>query len=477
MIAALMLAALTSTLSAHHPVTTTNLQAQAQFDRGLTLLYSYNGDEAAGAFANALTLDPHLAMAAWGLALANGTDVNTPLDPDRFERARRAAQKAVSLESYGSPEERQYIEAVAARYAGTYAQRTTDESRYRDAMAQLVAQYSLDDDAAMLEVEALMEHYGAPGMWNSDGTQPVPDGAQAISLIQRVLARDPNHLMANHLCIHAYDFSHDRTPAIACADRMASWQFDPAQEHLAHMPAHTYLETGEYEKAIRSSEYAWKLREQATFQTKYGGHDAYTGWSAAMMLGDIHVAEVWAGRTGHEYNGSDLWATWARFGQWSRIATSSAQNEFYAPLARGWTDVHFGVMNDARKMLALYGNADADYRWLLKAAIDEHDGKLSTAEDDYQRAIVYQQHEDQAEQFPLFPASELTGAFYYREKRYDQARDAFEATLVRFPNDPRALYGLGLAQRALGQAVSSANALKTFSSIWNAPTPPDMSAP
>ncbi len=472
-----MLAALTSTASAHHTVTTTNPQAQAQFDRGLTLLYSYNGDEAASAFADALRSDPHLAMAAWGEALASGTDVNTPLDPDRFQRAQRAAQKAAALATFASPEERQYIDAVVARYSGTYAQRTTDEARYRDAMAQLVAQFPLDDDAAMLDVEALMEHFGAPGMWNSDGTQPVPDGAQALTLIQRVLARDPNHLMANHLCIHAYDFAHDRTPATACADRLALFQFDPAQEHLAHMPAHAYLEIGAYEKAIRSSEYAWKLRDQATTQTKYGGHDAYTGWSAAMMLGDIHVAETWAARTGREYNGSDLWATWARFGQWNRIATSSAKNEFYAPLARGWTDVHFGVMNDARKMLALYGNADADYRWLLKAAIDEHDGNFAAAEDDYRRAIVYQQHEDQAEQLPLFPANELAGTFYYRQKHYDLARDEFEATLSRYPNDPRALYGLGVAQRALGQAVSSANTLKTFNSIWNAPTPPDMGAP
>jgi tetratricopeptide (TPR) repeat protein len=473
-IAALALAALTATVSAHHPVTTQSAQAQGAFDRGLTLLYAYNGDGADQAFTNALALDPHLAMAAWGQAVARGTDLNTPLSEERFARAQNAAQHAVSLASYASAPERAYIAAVAQRYAGTYQDREGDEARYRTAMADLVAQYPLDDDAATLDAEGLIEHLGTAGMWNSDGSQPVPDAATALMLIQRVLSRNPGHLFANHLCMHAYDYAGDRTPAIACADRVASWEFDPQEEHLAHMPAHTYLEIGAYAKSLRASEYAWSLLEQPPAQHKYAAHDAYTGWSAAMMLGDLHVAEKWATRTGREYNGSDTWATWARFAQWGRIANSSAQGQFYAPLARGWTDLHFGVVADARKMLALYGNADTDYRWLLQAAIAEHDGKINEAVDALDRAMAYQQREDQAETLPLFPANEYLGALYYRQKQYAQARDAFQKALVRFPNDPRALYGLAMAERALGQTVSSADTLKTFNSIWNAPTLPDL---
>jgi tetratricopeptide (TPR) repeat protein len=473
----LVLGVLTATAGAHHSVTTQNAQAQAAFDRGLTLLYAYNGAGADRAFTRALTLDPHLAMAAWGQAFARGTDLNTGLTAERFTRAQTAARTAVNLEQYSSAEERAYIDAVAQRYAGTYAERERDEVNYRAAMAQLVTQYPLDDDAATLDAEALIEHLGTAGMWSGDGTQPVPDTAQALMLIQRVLARDPSHIFANHLCMHAYDYARDRTPAVACADRVASWEFDPEEEHLAHMPAHTYLETGAYAKALRASEYAWTLLEQPAAQHKYAAHDAYTGWSAAMMLGDLHVAETWAARTGREYNGSDLWATWARFGQWSRIANSGAQGQFYAPLARGWTDVHFGVIADARSMLALYANADTDYRWLLKSAIDEHDGKITDAVNALNRAIAYQQREDEAETLPLFPANEYLGALYYRQKRYTEARDAFTAALTRYPNDPRALYGLALAQRALGQAANSADSLRTFSSIWNAPTPPDFGAP
>lgn len=471
MIAALTLvAALAATPSVHHAVTTSNAQAQAAFDRGLRMLYAYNGDAANRAFAQALQLDPHLAMAAWGEALASGSDLNTPLDAARFARAHDAALKARALDSFASPEERLYLEAIEQRYAGTYEQHDAAEAQYRASMAALVAAYPLDDDAATLEAEALLEHTGVEH----------PD-TQAIAIIARVLVRNPNHLFANHLCMHAYDFAADRTPAVTCADRVASWTFTPPEEHLAHMPAHTYTEVGDYAKALAASEVAWRLREQwnsqndPPFTLRYGMHDAYTGWTDALMVGNLRAAETWAGRVGHEYGGSDMWATWARFGQWQRIASSAtAANEFYAPLARGLTDLHLGATDDARKMLALYGNIDADYRWLLSAAIDEHGSRIPQAVDALNRAIAYQQREDGAEQLPVFPAGEALGALYYRQKDYAKAQDAFNSTLARYPNDPRALYGLALAQRALGQAVSSAQTLKTFTAIWTDSTPPDL---
>ena len=474
MIAALVLGALAATATVHHPVTTVNPQAQAAFDRGLMLLYAYNGPKAYDAFAQALALDPRLAMAAWGEALASGTDLNTPLDEDRFALAQSAAQRAVSLEPFASAEERMYIGSVATRYAGSYAGRDADEARYRAAMAALVAAYPLDDDAAVLDAEALMERLGTSTMWTPDGAQPVPDAATAIGLIDRVLQRDPEHPMANHLCMHADDYARDRSPALPCANRVASWTLDADEEHLAHMPAHTYIEAGLYRKALEVSESTWRLRDDWTGQ-KYAAHDAYTGWSAAMMLGDLHVAESWAIRTGQVYGGSDLWATWARFGQWSRVANSaSAKGEFYAPFARGLTDVHFNVMKDARDMLALYGNTDADYRWMLEAAIDEHDRRIQPAIDALNRALAYQQREDGGETLPLFPAGEALGALYYRQQRYSDAASAFAQTLQTYPNDPRALYGLGLAQQRLGQGVTSAQTLKSFEQIWTDPTPPDL---
>ena len=83
----------------HHPVTTTNPEAQKFFDQGLRYIYAFNHDEAKRSFEHASQLDPKLAMAYWGIAESVGPNYNDPADPDRFKQAHEAIQKAVGLSS------------------------------------------------------------------------------------------------------------------------------------------------------------------------------------------------------------------------------------------------------------------------------------------------------------------------------------------------------------------------------------------
>src|SRR5262245_35112419 len=62
--------------SVHHPVSTKNAEAQKFFNQGLRLLYAFNHDEAHRSFQRAADLDPNLAMAHWGMALAVGPNYN-----------------------------------------------------------------------------------------------------------------------------------------------------------------------------------------------------------------------------------------------------------------------------------------------------------------------------------------------------------------------------------------------------------------
>src|SRR5205814_3661115 len=66
--------------NAHHAVSTTNPLAQSYFDEGLSLIYAFNHAEAEKAFAKAAELDPNLAMAQWGIALAVGPNYNVAVD-------------------------------------------------------------------------------------------------------------------------------------------------------------------------------------------------------------------------------------------------------------------------------------------------------------------------------------------------------------------------------------------------------------
>src|SRR5215216_5853792 len=111
-------ASLMSDLGKHnHPVSTRNSEAQRFFNQGITLVYAFNHDEAARSFKRAAELDPELAMAYWGVALAVGPNYNLDVDLEREKAAYDAIQKALSLSSEASPVERAYIEALAKRYS------------------------------------------------------------------------------------------------------------------------------------------------------------------------------------------------------------------------------------------------------------------------------------------------------------------------------------------------------------------------
>src|SRR5438128_3532044 len=78
----------------HHPVSTKNAEAQKFFDQGLALIYGFNHEEAKRSFEQAARLDPALAMAHWGIALAVGPNYNeAEIDPSRLLAADRALEK------------------------------------------------------------------------------------------------------------------------------------------------------------------------------------------------------------------------------------------------------------------------------------------------------------------------------------------------------------------------------------------------
>ncbi|MBV8780670.1 MAG: hypothetical protein JO353_04670, partial [Phycisphaerae bacterium] len=69
----------------NHPVSTKNPMAQKFFNQGIALIYAFNHLEAERAFVQAQKLDPKLAMAWWGQALALAPNINDPMTPDRAE--------------------------------------------------------------------------------------------------------------------------------------------------------------------------------------------------------------------------------------------------------------------------------------------------------------------------------------------------------------------------------------------------------
>src|SRR2546427_7091489 len=172
----------------HHPVSTSNPEAQKFFDQGLRLIFAFNHDEAARSFQKATELDPKLAMAYWGIAEAVGPNYNDPASEDRFKQAHGAIQKAVDLSSDASPSERAYIAAMAKRFpADPKADLRKAAEDYRDAMRELVKTYPDDLDAATLFAESGMGLHPW-GLWHHDGS-PEEGTEEIVATLESVMKR------------------------------------------------------------------------------------------------------------------------------------------------------------------------------------------------------------------------------------------------------------------------------------------------
>jgi hypothetical protein len=76
-----------------HPISTTNLEVQKLFNRGLTGIYAFNYDLAFTRFKKAAEMEPELAMAYWGMALSLGQNINQDIKPENEEKAHALSHK------------------------------------------------------------------------------------------------------------------------------------------------------------------------------------------------------------------------------------------------------------------------------------------------------------------------------------------------------------------------------------------------
>ena len=193
-------------------------------------------------------------MAYWGMALAIGPNYNEAVvDSGRVKAAWEAIEKARSLAGASPEIERGYIAALGKRFS---TDQQPDYKRlalaYRDAMRELHQRFPDDLDAATLYADSLM-NVRPWQLWTKDG-RPAEGTDEIVAVLEEVLRRDPDHIGANHLYIHAVEASTSPHRALLSAARLE--KLAPEAGHLVHMPAHVYIRTGDHDAAARSNEQA-----------------------------------------------------------------------------------------------------------------------------------------------------------------------------------------------------------------------------
>ena len=208
--------------SHRHPIATKSPEAQRFFDQGLVLTYGFNHFGAIDAFREAARLDPECAMCFWGIAYAYGPNINAPMGPEGATGAWAALEEARSRLQYAAPLEREYIEALTARYAPDPAAREPRGPRRRLRRG----------DARAPPAPSRGSRRGHALRRGGDGPPPLglldrrrraaraaPSRPRAT--LEAVLERDPWHPGANHFLIHMFEeFEPER--AEAAADRLVS---------------------------------------------------------------------------------------------------------------------------------------------------------------------------------------------------------------------------------------------------------------
>jgi len=500
----------------HHPVSTSNPQAQQFFDQGLRLIYAFNHDEAGHSFKRAAELDPKLAMAYWGIAEAVGPNYNDPASDDRFKAAHDAIQKALDLSGNGSAIEKVYIEAMAKRFPGDpKADRRKAAEDYRDAMRELVKQYPDDLDAATLFAESGMNLHPW-GLWHPDGT-PEAGTEEIVSTLESVIRRDPNHLGAIHYYIHAVEASRSPERALAAANRLAT--LAPAAGHIVHMPAHVYIRTGDYESAVKTNQKAATADEayikasgaQGIYPMMYYSHNLHFIAMCSAMNGNYaeskkaadmlaaHVAPAVKDMPPLEGFMTIPMAVEVRFHRWNDILTAKPPDPamkvstvFYH-FARGMALAATGKVADAEAEHKLVSEAEQatpedvvfampvnnKAKDILKIAKNVLGAKIALAKKDNEgamtmlrQAVVIQdslKYNEPPDWF--FPVRESLGAVLLSSGNAVEAEKVFREDLDHNPRNPRSLFGLREALKAQKRDYDAGFIQKQFEASWKGTGP------
>lgn len=277
-----------------HPIATKSPEAQQFFDQGLNLMYGFNRYEAVRSFRKAAELDPAAVMPLWGIAMALGPHINMDMDMDvDLKQSCAALAKAATLRA--SDYEKAYLAAALARCP------QVEPDRAIDAMRRLAAAYPDDPDAAALLAESLMVKVRWR-WWSPDGT-PAEGTAEAVSVLEQVLRRHPNHPGANHFYIHAVEMSPSPERAIPSAQRLMAIM--PNAGHIVHMPGHIWLILGEWETAASVNERAAQVDREYFART--GVQSGYLGY----YVHNVHFiayARSMQGRSAEAISAADLMA-------------------------------------------------------------------------------------------------------------------------------------------------------------------------
>src|SRR5712691_7976314 len=217
---------------------------QQPFERAVALLHSFWYLEASKAFTQITQADPDCAMAYWGLAMTNWTQIWSPPPAAALKRGGEAVDRAKAVGTK-TPRERDFVAAAEAFLKdGDKVDHRTRALAYGRAMEQMAQRYP--DDREVMAFYALSLQATADPKDKTYAAQKL-----SAEIAEKIFAAEPDHPGAAHYMIHGYDYPPLAQQGLPAARRYA--QFAPSVPHALHMPSHIYVLLGMWPETVKGN--------------------------------------------------------------------------------------------------------------------------------------------------------------------------------------------------------------------------------
>jgi tetratricopeptide (TPR) repeat protein len=236
--------------NSHLKISTTNIKAQKWFDQGLNLLHDFMYFEAYRAFAQASQEDSTCAMAYWGIVMSLRGEIE-----EGHEQRQRALVKAVKYRFKVTRKEALLIDAaqklVEKGYAASYP-----------IFRQLYNEFS--DDADVAAFTSLMLLFGNK-----------KNKLESRQIAEKALKHHPEHVGLLHYYMHIMEPTPEFEKTIPHA--LLIQKLAKSASHIQHMPGHVYFAKGDYLKAAKYFETAYRVDSiyHQTQKVSYLDNDNY----------------------------------------------------------------------------------------------------------------------------------------------------------------------------------------------------------
>lgn len=232
-------------------------QVRPIFEKGVAELHSFQYAAAEGAFKEVSQGDSQCAMAYWGLAMSLYQPLWDGADAKALVKGRDYLEKARQIGGTDK-REREYLDALGIIFGVTRgAGREVSEDRltgYSRALAEICQHYPEDGEAQAFYALSLL---ALP-----EKGDDLRARRQAIAILNRLSAAQPEHPGAVHYLIHAADTPELAAEGLAAARRYA--KIAPDSSHALHMPSHIFVRLGLWPESIESNQAAAIAAAEAT---------------------------------------------------------------------------------------------------------------------------------------------------------------------------------------------------------------------